>query len=141
MEGRGEILTRVPSLAASCHAAGQSRRGGADARGFRRVEKRSGAAMTLPRGGFADTGTLLRFLEGTGNDPEAPAKAVQPVIGEVLAALTGLPDVLLARMSGSGATCFALFADPQSCRRGADRLKASAQWLVGCPDGAFLRQN
>ena len=45
------------------------------------------------------------------NDLEAPARALVPEIGAVLAALTAQPGVRLARMSGSGATCFALFDD------------------------------
>ena len=45
------------------------------------------------------------------NDLEAPALALCPAIGEVLAALRGT-DAWLVRMSGSGATCFALFNDP-----------------------------
>jgi 4-diphosphocytidyl-2-C-methyl-D-erythritol kinase len=44
------------------------------------------------------------------NDLEAPAKRIQPVIGEVLAALGAGSGALLTRMSGSGATCFALFS-------------------------------
>lgn len=43
------------------------------------------------------------------NDLEPPALALCPVIGEVVALLEKQPGVLLARMSGSGATCFALF--------------------------------
>lgn len=43
------------------------------------------------------------------NDLEAPALGIAPVIGEVLAWLGGLPGVRLTRMSGSGATAFALF--------------------------------
>lgn len=46
-------------------------------------------------------------LEGR-NDLDAPALALCPVIGEVIAALEGT-EAWLARMSGSGATCFALF--------------------------------
>ena len=45
------------------------------------------------------------------NDLLAPARALAPVIGKVLAALYAQSDVLMTRMSGSGATCFALFAD------------------------------
>ncbi len=45
------------------------------------------------------------------NDLEAPAIRHAPVIGDVLAALRALPGSRLARMSGSGATCFALFDD------------------------------
>ena len=43
------------------------------------------------------------------NDLEAPAIELQPVIADVLAALARSPGCLLARMSGSGATCFGLF--------------------------------
>lgn len=53
---------------------------------------------------------LIGFLKIHGNDLTAPAVTCAPVIGDVLAALTALPGTLLARMSGSGATCFALFA-------------------------------
>lgn len=48
-------------------------------------------------------------IVGGGNDLEAPAIRVQPVVADVLSALRRVPDVRLARMSGSGATCFALF--------------------------------
>jgi 4-diphosphocytidyl-2-C-methyl-D-erythritol kinase len=52
-----------------------------------------------------------RFLAGCRNDLEAPAIDLQPAIGEVLAALRARPEALFARMSGSGATCFALCAN------------------------------
>lgn len=54
---------------------------------------------------------LATLLKERGNDLTRAARAVAPVIGDVLAALDGQPDCLLARMSGSGATCFGLFAD------------------------------
>ncbi len=50
------------------------------------------------------------FLAQHGNDLTQPAMACAPVIEDVLADLRGAPGSLLARMSGSGATCFALFA-------------------------------
>jgi 4-diphosphocytidyl-2-C-methyl-D-erythritol kinase len=43
------------------------------------------------------------------NDLEKPALKVEPVIGEVLTALRATAGVRLARMSGSGATCFAIY--------------------------------
>jgi 4-diphosphocytidyl-2-C-methyl-D-erythritol kinase len=49
------------------------------------------------------------------NDLEAPALAAQPVIAEVLAELRASPGTTLVRMSGSGATCFALF-DSEAAR-------------------------
>lgn len=59
--------------------------------------------------GALDAASLPALCANGRNDLEAPALAVAPVIGEVLALLAAQEDVLLARMSGSGATCFALF--------------------------------
>jgi 4-diphosphocytidyl-2-C-methyl-D-erythritol kinase len=60
------------------------------------------------------------------NDLEPPAVALQPVIAEVVAMLSTQPGVRLARMSGSGATCFALFDDPAT-RDAADVAIAAAR--------------
>jgi 4-diphosphocytidyl-2-C-methyl-D-erythritol kinase len=65
------------------------------------------------------------------NDLEAPALRVQPAIGEVLASLRASEGVLLARMSGSGATCFALFANASEADRAAQNIRtAYPQWWV-----------
>lgn len=56
-----------------------------------------------------DRGPIGDVLRDGRNDLEAPARAIAPVIGDVLAMLGARPGVTLARMSGSGATCFALF--------------------------------
>lgn len=63
----------------------------------------------LPRR-FEGPAEVAAALRSTRNDLEAPAAALEPEIGAVLAALRGRPEVLLARMSGSGATCFGLCA-------------------------------
>jgi 4-diphosphocytidyl-2-C-methyl-D-erythritol kinase len=63
------------------------------------------------------------------NDLEAPAKAIAPVIGEVLALLDAQPGVTLARMSGSGATCFALFDSAEACAAAAQALARPGWWL------------
>lgn len=62
----------------------------------------------VDRGPLGNGAPLAAAIAGR-NDLEAPAMAFAPEIGAVLAHLGGLPGVLLARMSGSGATCFALF--------------------------------
>ncbi|MCW3848767.1 4-(cytidine 5'-diphospho)-2-C-methyl-D-erythritol kinase [Sphingomonas sp. LB-2] len=51
------------------------------------------------------------------NDLEGPARAIAPEIGEVLEVLADQPGAMLARMSGSGATCFALFERAEDCAR------------------------
>ena len=62
----------------------------------------------VDRGGIA-RGAVLEVARAGRNDLQAPALAVAPVIGEVLARLEAMPNATLIRMSGSGATCFALF--------------------------------
>ena len=131
MEGRGEILRpalsmpRVPMLLVNPGVAVATK----DV--FAALETRSGAEMALPRGNFQDTADLLWFLETTRNDLEAPARKLQPVIGEVLTAIAALPGALMARMSGSGATCFGIFADDDCCERAAHALRQSAPgWWV-----------
>lgn len=59
-------------------------------------------------------GTLIERALGGRNDLEPPARALAPVIDAVLAMLAEHKGVTLARMSGSGATCFALFADTKA---------------------------
>jgi 4-diphosphocytidyl-2-C-methyl-D-erythritol kinase len=73
----------------------------------------------------ADVRELAEALEGTGNDLTAPAITLLPVIAEVLAALEATPGRLLARMSGSGATCFALFADDAAASAAASAIAAA----------------
>ena len=60
----------------------------------------------------------LKTLILAGNDLEAPATALSPEIGTVLASLEAEPGVRLARMSGSGATCFAI-TDPEAAAQAA----------------------
>jgi 4-diphosphocytidyl-2-C-methyl-D-erythritol kinase len=71
---------------------------------------------------------LLRFLLSQKNDLEAPAIALAPAIADVLLALQSQPQCELARMSGSGATCFAIF------RSAADAIKAAEAVHAAHPD-------
>ena len=74
---------------------------------------------------------LLQFLDTQSNDLEAPAVALKPVIAEVLSALRRLAGCKLARMSGSGATCFALFSTVAAAREGAKILRGKyPDWWV-----------
>jgi 4-diphosphocytidyl-2-C-methyl-D-erythritol kinase len=81
-----------------------------------------------------DNVPLDTVLEETGNDLEAPAIALQPVIAEVLAALGAQPACRRARMSGSGATCFALFPSTRAAAAAARALRAqySGWWVRAC---------
>ena len=78
-----------------------------------------------------DFAALLEWLGGHGNDLRQPAIACVPVIAVVLKALRALPGVLLARMSGSGPTCFALFASAGEAATAARLLQAERKdWWV-----------
>ncbi|MFZ5791208.1 MAG: 4-(cytidine 5'-diphospho)-2-C-methyl-D-erythritol kinase [Pseudomonadota bacterium] len=82
-----------------------------------------------------DAAALAARLARCRNDLEASAMAIAPVIGEVLMALERLPGALLTRMSGSGATCFALFADIDHAEMAAARLRRERPrwWIAAAP--------
>lgn len=87
----------------------------------------SGPDESVPTG-RAD---LLAWLRARGNDLEAPARRLEPVIEEVLAALHAQPGCRLARMSGSGATCFGMFDDQPTAACAAEALRrARPSWWV-----------
>lgn len=72
---------------------------------------------------------VISRLSEAHNDLEHPAIELEPGIGDVLSALNGTPDVLLARMSGSGATCFGIYENGDTAERAAEQLKtAHSDW-------------
>ena len=74
---------------------------------------------------------LLRFLLAQSNDLQRSALALAPAIAEILSALAALPGCDLARMSGSGATCFGLFTTPSAAAEGGGVLSsAHPYWWV-----------
>lgn len=73
--------------------------------------------------GVDDFTAFIERLHNTRNDLAPPAISLTPVIADVLNALGALDGAVLARMSGSGATCFALFDNPKAAEAGAAQLK------------------
>jgi 4-diphosphocytidyl-2-C-methyl-D-erythritol kinase len=74
---------------------------------------------------------LLAFLRARSNDLESAAIQIAPEIAAVLAALREQPRCDLARMSGSGGTCFGLFASSQAATAAADAVTgAHPGWWV-----------
>ena len=74
---------------------------------------------------------LIAIVSSFPNDLERPAIALAPAIGDVLAALRSLAGCRLARMSGSGATCFALVESARAAMAGARSLRvAHPTWWV-----------
>lgn len=83
---------------------------------------------------FESPEELAAFLSYCRNDLEAPAVSLEPRIGEVLETLRDEPEALLARMSGSGATCFALCAGDIEAEGLAERLQSMRPdwWVRRC---------
>lgn len=81
----------------------------------------------------ADAAGLAAALAERRNDLTEAAIGLMPKIGTVLDRLAHLPGALLARMSGSGATCFALFADRAAAREAGTMLAAAEPgwWSAG----------
>jgi len=104
---------------------------------FRALTRRDNAPLPrdLPR--LRGVAELAAFLQMQRNDLEPAATAVAPVVGRVKAALGAQPGCLMARMSGSGATCFGLFADPLGAAAAAAALRAAEPgWWI--QSGAML---
>ncbi|MEJ1937152.1 4-(cytidine 5'-diphospho)-2-C-methyl-D-erythritol kinase, partial [Nostoc sp. NIES-2111] len=88
-----------------------------------------GAHPLIPAG--ADRDGLLPLLRKARNDLEDPAAVVAPIIGHVLAVIAAARGCRLARMSGSGATCFGLFDDCRAAQKAARGIVAAhPEWWV-----------
>jgi 4-diphosphocytidyl-2-C-methyl-D-erythritol kinase len=85
-----------------------------------------------------DFEALLAYATPRGNDLERPAAQLVPEIRDVLAALSALDGVRLARLSGSGPTCFALFASESDATHAGARLAAKFPnwWIAASALGA-----
>ena len=73
----------------------------------------------------------VEALAASSNDLEAPAMRIEPVIGEVISALSATNGAWLARMSGSGATCFAIYENTADAQRAAEQIRRDhpAWWV------------
>ncbi|MDB5368723.1 MAG: 4-diphosphocytidyl-2-C-methyl-D-erythritol kinase [Roseomonas sp.] len=129
MEGVGDLLSGAPALPECGIVLANPR-----------LPLPTPAVFTARQGGFtpratlpaawADAAVMADALKACRNDLQAAAIGLCPAVAEVLAALEALPGCLLARMSGSGATCFALFADARAAARAGAALPA-AWWRWG----------
>jgi 4-diphosphocytidyl-2-C-methyl-D-erythritol kinase len=130
MSGIGEVLAEAPAipacglvlvnpgLALATRAVFAARAGGF-------------SAPALYPGGWPDAVSMANDLSSCGNDLEAPAIGLCPAVAEVLEALRGLAGCRLSRMSGSGATCFAVFDTPALASDAAARVARPGWWCWG----------
>jgi 4-diphosphocytidyl-2-C-methyl-D-erythritol kinase len=87
-------------------------------------------AMVWPEAG-ASLEEWVEAFAASSNDLEAPAMKIQPVIGEVISALNATNGAWLARMSGSGATCFAIYENTAEAGRASEKIRRDhPEWWV-----------
>jgi 4-diphosphocytidyl-2-C-methyl-D-erythritol kinase len=103
--------------------------------GLRNGELRVGATDVMQATAWPEQGASVEewveVLAASSNDLEAPAMRIQPAIGEVITALSATDGAWLARMSGSGATCFAIFENTAEAQRAARKIQLDhPQWWV-----------
>jgi len=132
MQGIGEILAPAPALPDAGLLLVNPGIGVSTPNVFRAFAA-GGGIVERPEPFLPDrwntTQDMVADLNATTNDLQAPALSQCPVIGTVLASIASLPDCLLSRMSGSGATCFGIFASPESAVAAARILNAQSARL------------
>jgi 4-diphosphocytidyl-2-C-methyl-D-erythritol kinase len=103
--------------------------------GLRNGELLVGASDVMRATAWPEQGASVEdwveVLAASSNDLEDPATRIQPVIGQVISALNAANGTWLARMSGSGATCFAIFENTAEAQRAAHKIQLDhPQWWV-----------
>ena len=102
---------------------------------FAALDRHDHAPMPRDMPRLRDVAELAAFLGMMRNDLEPPAIRLAPAIARVKAAISAQSGCRIARMSGSGATCFGLFADPLTAAAAASAIRSAAPdwWVATAP--------
>jgi 4-diphosphocytidyl-2-C-methyl-D-erythritol kinase len=137
MQGVGEVLTPLPTLPPMWMVLANPRVPVATPQVFAGLTARDNPPLPgLPAAALRSADAFAGWLAtGTRNDLAAAARRIAPLLAEVESALAEAPGCLLARMSGSGATHFGLFAGPDQARTAARHLAAAhpGWWVADAP--------
>ncbi len=136
-QGRGERLSAAPGLPPLDVVLVNPRVAVSTAEVYQRFDAEGRFGDVTPPAApdaFEDAVDLAAWLAGQRNDLEVAAIATAPAVGTVLETLAAEPETLLARVSGSGGTCFALCASDIEAESLAERLEAMAPdwWVERC---------
>lgn len=135
MQGVGERLTLLPPLPDFAIVLINAGEPVSTAEVFARLSRVDNPAGQLPPQGLT-TQDFFAFVAALRNDMQAVARQISPAISLVLAALDTQPDCALARMSGSGGTCFGLFETLPKAQAAAAKIKAlQPEWWVVAAKG------
>ena len=134
MAGVGEKIERAPPLPPAWLVLGNPGQPLETARVFKAYRGPASGPARRP-GVLCHAADLATALGATGNDLQAPAVALMPAIETLLGGLSASPGCLLARMSGSGATCFGLFATRDEALGAVAKLRDRYPgfWLTAAP--------
>ncbi|MBH64026.1 MAG: 4-(cytidine 5'-diphospho)-2-C-methyl-D-erythritol kinase [Alphaproteobacteria bacterium] len=121
ISGRGEIITQAPKLPAAWLVLANPGIPLVTAEVFRWFSPTGSQAAPLKEAP-KDLGAMVEALARRSNDLEQPAITLVPQIAEVIEMLSTSEGCMLARMSGSGATCFGIFSDEASADAAAESI-------------------
>lgn len=135
MRGIGEQLAPVPALPAFWLVLVNPGVAVPTPAVFRALDRRDNPPMPDPLPDWPDPAALADWLRRQRNDLEGPALALAPEIGTVLRRIGATPGCALARMSGSGATCFGLYAGETAARTAAAAIAGAelGWWVAAAP--------
>lgn len=132
MSGVGEIVTPIADLPELHAVLVNPNIPVMTAEVFQRLTKRDNAPMPDPIPTDIEAAPFIEWLKEQRNDLQESAIACEPVIENVFSTLQVTPGCMLTRMSGSGGTCFGLYADAETAASAAGRLQEShpGWWVV-----------
>ncbi|MDF3607011.1 4-(cytidine 5'-diphospho)-2-C-methyl-D-erythritol kinase [Paracoccus sp. DMF-8] len=129
MRGLGEVLDPIPPLPPFHMVLVNPGHALSTPAVFKALARRDNTPMPADLPEWPDLPALVDFLHGCRNDLEPPAAALLPEIDNCLKSLTDA-GAMIARMSGSGATCFGIFPDPTAAQSAAQALARPGWWVA-----------
>ena len=131
VSGIGDTVTPVPNLPPLHAVLVNPRLPVLTAEVFKRLKHKVNRPMPDEIPAFDTSAELIAWLRGMRNDLQEPAIEAEPVIRQVFETLEKTPGCQLARMSGSGGTCFGIYKDAETAGSAAGRLQESfPSWWV-----------
>ena len=136
--GIGEEISPLPGMPPIDAVLVNPRRAVSTPAVFGAMQERSNPAMAQTLPSFAGFNDFVLWLAEQRNDMQSAAIALEPSIATVLTALQSDDSCRLARMSGSGATCFGLYQGADAAKAAADTLQLNHPdwWVVATKIGS-----
>jgi 4-diphosphocytidyl-2-C-methyl-D-erythritol kinase len=137
MQGIGDVIAPIESFPNLCAVLICPKAGVATSLVFAAITQKKNTPISEYPGGRLDAENIVQFIEQQRNDLEIPSANMVPEINECLTAIRK-QGALLARMSGSGATCFGLFSNAKDAQSAAENLQAEHLdwWVKACNFGS-----